>query len=105
MFSLWFARACMWLTKQLSKLYLVVSLMMNFIYIDLLSALLSCTDSSHQDGFMLRLIYMFLGCDMPIQLVLSSEYDDYDRLYGVAIDTDQSVATYRAYSGGVVITF
>ena len=26
---------------------------------------------------------MFLGCDMPIQLVLSSEYDDYDRLlYG-----------------------
>ena len=23
---------------------------------------------------------MFLGCDMPIQLVLSSEYDDYDRL-------------------------
>ena len=40
-------------------------------------ALLSCTDSSHQDGFMLRLICMFLGCDM---LVLSSEYDDYDRL-------------------------
>ena len=31
-------------------------------------------------GFMLRLICMFLGCDMPIQLVLSSEYDDYDRL-------------------------
>ena len=29
--------------------------------------------------FMLRLICMFLGCDMPIQLVLSSEYD-YDRL-------------------------
>ena len=24
---------------------------------------------------------MFLGCDMPIQLVLSSEYDDYERLY------------------------
>ena len=23
---------------------------------------------------------MFLGCDMPIQLVLSSKYDDYDRL-------------------------
>ena len=23
---------------------------------------------------------MFLGCDMPIQLVLSSEYNDYDRL-------------------------
>ena len=22
---------------------------------------------------------MFLGCDMPIQLVLSSKYDDYDR--------------------------
>ena len=43
-----------------------------------LSALLSCTDSSHQDGFMLRLICMFLGCDMPIQLVLSSEYDDYE---------------------------
>ena len=45
-----------------------------------LSALLSCTDSSHQDGLMLRLVCMFLGCDMPIQLVLSSEYDDYDRL-------------------------
>ena len=23
---------------------------------------------------------MFLGCDMPIQLVLSSNYGDYDRL-------------------------
>ena len=45
-----------------------------------LSALLSCVDSSHQDGLMLRLVCMFLGCDMPIQLVLSSEYDDYDRL-------------------------
>ena len=44
------------------------------------SALLSCTDSSHQDSLMLRLICMFLGCDMPIQLVLSSEYDNYDRL-------------------------
>ena len=29
-----------------------------------------------QDDFMLRLICVFLGCDMPIQLVLSSEYDD-----------------------------
>ena len=29
---------------------------------------------------MLRLICMLLGCDMPIQLVLSSEYDDYDGL-------------------------
>ena len=37
-------------------------------------------NSSHQDGFMLRLVCMFLGCDMPIQLVLSSEYDDYDTL-------------------------
>ena len=26
---------------------------------------------------MLRLICMFLGCDMPIQLVLSSEYDNW----------------------------
>ena len=25
-------------------------------------------------------MHAFLGCDMPIQLVLSSEYDDYDRL-------------------------
>ena len=25
---------------------------------------------------MLRLTYVFLGCDMPIQLVLSSKYDD-----------------------------
>ena len=32
-----------------------------------------------QDGFMLRLICVFLGYDMPIQLVLSSEYDNYDR--------------------------
>ena len=45
-----------------------------------LSALLSCTNSSHQDGLMLRLVCMFLGCDMPIQLVLSSEYDRFDRL-------------------------
>ena len=30
-------------------------------------------DSGHQDGFMLRLVCMFLGCDMPMQLVLSSE--------------------------------
>ena len=37
------------------------------------STLLSCTDSSHQDGFMLKLICMFLRCDMPIQLVLSRE--------------------------------
>ena len=44
-----------------------------------LSALLSCMDSSHQDGLMLRLVCMLLGYDMPIQLVLSSEYDDYDR--------------------------
>ena len=29
---------------------------------------------------MLRSICVFLGCDMPIQLVLSGEYDDYDRL-------------------------
>ena len=45
--------------------------------------LLLCTDSSHQDGLMLRLLCMFLGCDMPmqlVQLVLLSEYDDYDRL-------------------------
>ena len=26
------------------------------------------------------LICMFLGCDMPIQLMLSSDYDDNDRL-------------------------
>ena len=25
---------------------------------------------------MLRFICVFLGCDMPIQVVLSSEYDD-----------------------------
>ena len=57
-------RTCAWLHHPLKLLPL--------------STLLSCTDSSHQDGFMLRLICMFLGCDMPIQLVLSSEY--YDRL-------------------------
>ena len=33
-----------------------------------------------QDGFILRLICVFFGRDMPIQLVLSSKYDDYDRL-------------------------
>ena len=44
-----------------------------------IDSMMSCTDSSHQDGLMLRLICIFLGCDMPIQLVLSSEYDDYDR--------------------------
>ena len=33
-----------------------------------------------QDGFMLRLISVFLGCDMPIQLVLSSDNGNYDRL-------------------------
>ena len=43
-----------------------------------LSALLTCTDSIHQGGLMLRLICKVLGCDMPIQLMLSSEYDDYD---------------------------
>ena len=41
-----------------------------------------------QDGFMLRPICMFLGCDMPIQLVLSSEYDDYDRLEDLSSCTD-----------------
>ena len=63
-----------------------------------------------QDGLMLRLICVFLGCDMPIQLVLSSEYDDWKKIvssctdlrhrlamkyvtfYGVTIDTDQFVA-------------
>ena len=29
-----------------------------------------------QDGFMLRLVCVFLGCDKPIQLVLSSKYDN-----------------------------
>ena len=36
--------------------------------------------SARMVSVMLTLIYMFLGCDMPIQLVLSSKYDDYDRL-------------------------
>ena len=34
----------------------------------------------NQDGFMLRLTCIFLSGDISIQLVLSSEYDDYDRL-------------------------
>ena len=32
-----------------------------------------------QDGFMLKLVCMFLGCDLPMQLLLislSSAYDD-----------------------------
>ena len=45
-----------------------------------LSALLSCTISSHQGGLMLRLICKVLGCDIPMQLVLSSEYNDYDTI-------------------------
>ena len=36
--------------------------------------------SARMVSVMLRLICVFLGCDMPIQLVLSSKYDDYDRL-------------------------
>ena len=40
-----------------------------------------------KDGFMLRLICMFVGCDMPIQLVLSSEYNDYNRLEGKIVSS------------------
>ena len=34
---------------------------------------------TNRDGFMLRLIYMFLGCDLPTELLLkllSSAYDE-----------------------------
>ena len=34
---------------------------------------------------MLRLVCMFLGCDMPIQLVLSSEYDDHVNVDSILI--------------------
>ena len=44
---------------------------------------------------MLRLVCMFLGCDMPIQLVLSSEYDDYDRLYKIASSCTDYVTDYN----------
>ena len=33
--------------------------------------------SARMVSVMLRLVCVFLGCDMPIQLVLSSEYDDW----------------------------
>ena len=44
----------------------------------LISTLLPCVDSSQQDGFMLRLICMFLGCGLPIQLLLKSLSNQYD---------------------------
>ena len=37
--------------------------------------------SARMVSVMLRLICMFVGCDMPIQLVLSSEYDDWKIMY------------------------
>ena len=36
--------------------------------------------SARMVSVMLRLICVLLGCDMPIQLVLSSKHDDYNRL-------------------------
>ena len=33
-----------------------------------------------QDGFMLRLVYMFLGCDLSIQLLLKSFSSVHNRL-------------------------
>ena len=47
--------------------------------------------SARMVSVMLRVVCVFLGCDMPIQLVLSSEYDDWktisswtDSQYGLA---------------------
>ena len=36
--------------------------------------------SNEPDGFMLRLICVFLGCDLPIRLLLKSLSSKYDRL-------------------------
>ena len=50
-------------------------------------ALLSCSNSSQPGWFHFETytVCVFLGCDTPIQLVLSSEYDDYDRLEDLVI--------------------
>ena len=45
-----------------------------------------------QDGFMLRLVCMFLGCDMPIQLVLSSVYDNW-RIVSSCTDSRHGLPT------------
>ena len=63
-----------------------------------LSALLSCTDSSQQDGLMLRLVCMFLGCDMPIQLVLSSEYTTIMIDYKIVSSCTDYVTDYKICS-------
>ena len=54
-------------------------LIASFVKIINKSNALSCTTQVNQDGFMLRLICIFLGCDLAIQLLpksLSSPYED-----------------------------
>ena len=48
--------------------------------------------SARMVSVMLRLICMFLGCDMPIQLVLSSEYDDW-KIISSCTDSRHGLAT------------
>ena len=57
-----------------------------------------------QDGSILRLICMFFGCDMPVQLALSSEYFDRleDRIHYVRIQSwTMKYATFYASTNGL----
>ena len=68
-------------------LYRVVETLPLYLYYELLLVLIQI----NQDGFMLQLIWMFLGCDLPIQLLLkslSSPYNDrlIDRFHYVQIN-------------------
>ena len=42
-----------------------------------LVAVMDQCKSARMVSVMLRLIYVFLGCNMPLELVLSREYDDW----------------------------
>ena len=44
------------------------------------------TDSSQPRWFMLRLVYMFLGCDLSIQLLLKSFSSVHNRLHNRLVD-------------------
>ena len=48
--------------------------------------------SARMVSVILRLICVFLGCDMPIQLVLSSEYNDW-KIVSSCTDSRHGLAT------------
>ena len=50
--------------------------------------------SARMISVMLRLICVFLGCDMPIQLVLSSKYDDW-KIVSSCTDSQTSYEIYN----------